>query len=228
MDPKSPTVKPKRPYDSARRREQARQTRAAILDVAQRRFLDDGFAPTTIAAIANDAQVSVDTIYKAFGGKPGLVNAICQQALAGEGSVPAEIRSDAIQAHERDPRADHPGLGQAHHGSRPPGRPDPAPGTRRSDSRSGDGTPAMPAASAAPRAHDPQRPQPRRHRRPTRRSDRQASRRRSCGPTAHPSSTSCSSSARMAAQALRHLHRRRDDRRPTRVRERPEPGRRPD
>lgn len=104
MDSKSPNVKSKRPYDSARRREQARQTRAAILDVAQRRFLEDGFAPTTIAAIANDAQVSVDTIYKAFGGKPGLVNAICQQALVGERSVPAEVRSDAIQAHERDPR----------------------------------------------------------------------------------------------------------------------------
>ncbi len=103
MDSKSPNVKSKRPYDSARRREQARQTRAAILDVARRRFLDDGFVPTTIAAIANDAQVSVDTIYKAFGGKPGLVNAICQQALAGEGPVPAEVRSDAIQAQERDP-----------------------------------------------------------------------------------------------------------------------------
>jgi AcrR family transcriptional regulator len=104
MDPNAPNVKPKRPYDSARRREQAQQTRAAILDVARRRFLDDGFAPTTIAAIASDAQVSVDTIYKAFGGKPGLVNAICQQALAGEGPVPAEVRSDAIQAHDRDPR----------------------------------------------------------------------------------------------------------------------------
>ena len=104
MDPNSSFVKPKRPYDSSRRREQARQTRAAILDVARGRFLDDGFAPTTIAAIANDAQVSVDTIYKAFGGKPGLVNAICQQALTGEGPVPAEVRSDAMQAHERDPR----------------------------------------------------------------------------------------------------------------------------
>lgn len=104
MDPKSSFVKPKRPYNSARRREQAGQTRAAILDVARRRFLDDGFAPTTIAAIANEARVSVDTIYKGFGGKPGLVDAICQQALTGEGPVPAEVRSDAIQAHERDPR----------------------------------------------------------------------------------------------------------------------------
>ncbi|MEA2210405.1 MAG: hypothetical protein QOF83_353 [Solirubrobacteraceae bacterium] len=104
MDPKRSNVKPKRPYDSVRRREQARQTREVILGVARRRFLRDGFAPTTIAAIAREARVSVDTIYKAFGGKPGLVNAICQEALTGEGPVPAEVRSDAMQAHERDPR----------------------------------------------------------------------------------------------------------------------------
>lgn len=104
MDPKRPAVKLKRPYDSARRREQARQTREAILDTARRLFLSDGFAATTIAAIAASAGVSVDTIYKAFGGKPGLVRAICQQALAGEGPVPAEARSDALQASERDPR----------------------------------------------------------------------------------------------------------------------------
>jgi AcrR family transcriptional regulator len=100
-----PPVKSKRAYDSVRRREQARRTRKAILESAQRLFLADGFAPTTIAAIARDAQVSVDTVYKAFGGKPGLVRAICQRALAGEQPVPAEARSDALQAGEQDPRA---------------------------------------------------------------------------------------------------------------------------
>jgi AcrR family transcriptional regulator len=104
MDQDRSRVNRKRPYDAARRREQARRTREAILDVARRRFLDDGFAATTIAAIAGEVGVSVDTIYKSFGGKPGLVSAICQQALAGAGSVPAEVRSDALQATERDPR----------------------------------------------------------------------------------------------------------------------------
>jgi AcrR family transcriptional regulator len=104
MDPNRSPVKQKRPYDSLRRREQARQTREAILGSARRLFLSDGFAPTTIAAIAEGARVSVDTIYKAFGGKPGLVRAICQQALAGEEPVPAEARSDALQTAERDPR----------------------------------------------------------------------------------------------------------------------------
>lgn len=106
MDPKPPSVNvnQKRPYESVRRREQARQTREAILSTARQLFLGQGFATTTIAAIAEGARVSVDTIYKAFGGKPGLVHAICQQALAGEGPVPAEVRSDALHATRRDPR----------------------------------------------------------------------------------------------------------------------------
>lgn len=98
------TVKPRRRYDSPRRAEQARQTRAAVTGAAQRLFLRDGFAATTIAAIAAEAEVSAETIYKAFGGKPGLVRAICDQALAGEGPVPAETRSDDLQAAEPDPR----------------------------------------------------------------------------------------------------------------------------
>ena len=71
---------------------------------AQRLFLRDGFAATTIAAIAAEAEVSAETIYKAFGGKPGLVRAICEQALAGAGPVPAETRSDNLRAGESDPR----------------------------------------------------------------------------------------------------------------------------
>src|SRR5438105_10832712 len=105
MDPNTSPVKPKRRYDSVRRREQARQTREAILETARRLFLTNGFAPTTIAAIAQEARVSVDTIYKTFGGKPGLVRAISQHALAGQQPIPAEARSDALQASEPDPRA---------------------------------------------------------------------------------------------------------------------------
>jgi hypothetical protein len=48
--------------------------------------------------------VSVETVYKAFGGKPGLVRAICEKALAGRGPIHAEIRSDAMARSEPDPR----------------------------------------------------------------------------------------------------------------------------
>jgi AcrR family transcriptional regulator len=99
------TVKPRRRYDSSGRQAQARRNREAILDAAQRQFLDGGYAATTIAAIAAEAGVSVETIYKAFGGKPGLVRAIYDRGLAGQQPVPAFQRADAIRERQTDPRA---------------------------------------------------------------------------------------------------------------------------
>lgn len=93
-----------RRYDSRGRRAQAERTRARIVEVARERFLRDGYATTTVAAIAGDAQVSVETVYKAFGGKPGLVRAIVAAGLEGAGPVPAERRSDHLTATEADPR----------------------------------------------------------------------------------------------------------------------------
>ena len=104
MERKRPSVKPKRRYNSTRRQEQARQTREAIIGTARRLFLRDGFASTTVATIAAETRVSVDTIYKTFGGKAGLVRAICEEALIGGGPIPAESRSDVLQETERDPR----------------------------------------------------------------------------------------------------------------------------
>ncbi len=68
-------VNPKRRYDSPRRAEQARQTRAAVVAAAQRLLSRDGFAATTVAVVAAEAGVSAETVYKAFGGTPGLVRA---------------------------------------------------------------------------------------------------------------------------------------------------------
>jgi AcrR family transcriptional regulator len=98
------TVKPRRRYDSSGRQAQARRNREAILDAAQRQFLDGGYAATTIAAIAAEAGVSVETIYKAFGGKPGLVRAIYDRGLIGREPVPAFQRADAMRERETDPR----------------------------------------------------------------------------------------------------------------------------
>jgi AcrR family transcriptional regulator len=96
-------VKPRRRYDSRGRREQARRNAVAVLEAGQRLFLDNGYAATTIAAIATAAGVSVETVYKGFGNKAGLVRAIHDRALAGHGSVPAFQRSDEMRAGEPDP-----------------------------------------------------------------------------------------------------------------------------
>ena len=104
------TVKPRR-YDASRRRAQARLNREAIVAAARQRFLHDGFTATTIATIAADAGATADTIYKSFGGKAGLLRAMCEDALKGEGPIQAEQRSDAMQASEADPRRMLRGLG---------------------------------------------------------------------------------------------------------------------
>jgi Bacterial regulatory proteins, tetR family. len=104
MTRKTGNVKQKRAYDATRRREQARRNGARIIEVAERRFLRDGYGATTIAGIAAEAGVSADTIYKSFGGRAGLVRAIRIRALEGEGPVAAEQRSDALHVRELDPR----------------------------------------------------------------------------------------------------------------------------
>ncbi len=98
-------VKSKRPYDSRSRRAQARRNRDLALDVAERQFVERGYAATSIATIGEEAGLSVQTIYKFFGGKSGVVKAIYQRALLGTGSDPAYERSDAMRERETDPRA---------------------------------------------------------------------------------------------------------------------------
>ena len=104
MDVQPDRVNERRTYDATRRREAAERNRAAIVAAAERRFLTDGYATTTIAAIAAEAGVSVHTIYKTFGGKPGLVRAIRARALEGVGPVPAEQRSDELHTPGIDAR----------------------------------------------------------------------------------------------------------------------------
>lgn len=98
-------VKPPRQYNSSRRRAQAALTRQDVVEAAGRLFLAHGYAQTTVSAIAEAAGVSVETVYKAFGGKPGLVRALISKGLEGAGPGPAEQRSDKMQAAESDPRA---------------------------------------------------------------------------------------------------------------------------
>jgi AcrR family transcriptional regulator len=92
---RGPNVKG-RAYDATGRRERAAARQARIVEAARARFLADGYAATTVATIAADADVSVDTIYKRFGGKLGLLEAAWWRALEGRGDRPAEARADAV------------------------------------------------------------------------------------------------------------------------------------
>jgi AcrR family transcriptional regulator len=104
MTLKTSAVKPTRRYDARRRQYRAEENRERILAEARRLFLADGYATTSVSRIAGEAEVSVETIYKAFGGKAGLVRELWERALQGSGPVPAERRSDEMRARETDPR----------------------------------------------------------------------------------------------------------------------------
>jgi AcrR family transcriptional regulator len=77
-------VKPKRRYDSRRRKEQAAETRSQILQAAQRLFERDGYGATTMAAVAAEAGVALKTVYLAFETKSGLLRALWHLLLRGD------------------------------------------------------------------------------------------------------------------------------------------------
>ena len=74
----------KRTYESPRRRAQAAATRRQILDAAQRLFERNGYAATTMAAIAQEAGVALKTVYVAFDTKAGVLRAVWHRALRGD------------------------------------------------------------------------------------------------------------------------------------------------
>jgi AcrR family transcriptional regulator len=80
----STPVKSKRSYDASRRRAQAEATRREILETAERLFVRDGYAPTTMAAIATEAGVAAKTVYLAFETKSGLLRALWHLRLRGD------------------------------------------------------------------------------------------------------------------------------------------------
>jgi AcrR family transcriptional regulator len=97
----------RRSYDSSRRQEQARRNRGRILEAARDSFLARGYAATTIPDVATAAGVSVETVYKAFRNKAGLLKAVFDVAVAGDDEpLPVAERGFVAQIYaEPDPAA---------------------------------------------------------------------------------------------------------------------------
>ena len=95
----------RRRYDASARRARAAERRDAVVEAARSRFLAEGFTATTVAHVARDAGVSVESVYKWFGTKAGLLKAVWDQSLAGSGTAHAEVRSDAGSRAAADGRA---------------------------------------------------------------------------------------------------------------------------
>jgi AcrR family transcriptional regulator len=80
----APPVKGTRRYRSPRRDEQARRTRQRVLAAATELFAVDGYGATSLQAIADEAQVAVQTIYGTFGSKRQLLADALDVAIAGD------------------------------------------------------------------------------------------------------------------------------------------------
>jgi AcrR family transcriptional regulator len=84
----------KRPYRSATRDRQARQTRERILAAASSEFVRSGYGATTIRSLASAAGVSVATVELAFGTKPALLRAAIGFAIRGDAQPIAMLDRD--------------------------------------------------------------------------------------------------------------------------------------
>jgi AcrR family transcriptional regulator len=81
-------VPTKRTYDATRRRERAederRATRRRVVAAAQRLFVANGYTATTMAGIAEDAGVAMQSVYKAGRSKADLLQRVVEVVVAGD------------------------------------------------------------------------------------------------------------------------------------------------
>jgi TetR/AcrR family transcriptional regulator, regulator of autoinduction and epiphytic fitness len=99
--------KPRRGYVSTTRTERAERTRRRVIDAATRLFVRQGYAQTTIRAIAAEAGVSVPTVELLFGTKAQLLHVVIDVAIAGDDEpVPVLSRAWAADAQSARDLAD--------------------------------------------------------------------------------------------------------------------------
>jgi len=78
----------RRRYRSERRLEQAEQTRLRVLDAAAKLFEERGYDGASIAAIAEAAGVSAETVYARFRNKRTLLGELVRRAVRGDDPKP--------------------------------------------------------------------------------------------------------------------------------------------
>jgi AcrR family transcriptional regulator len=95
----------KRSYNSDLREAHARRTRAQIVAAAAELFAENGYAATTIDAIAQAAGVSRKTVFTSAGGKAALIKLAYDYAITGD-DEPVPLRErPVIKALEAEPDA---------------------------------------------------------------------------------------------------------------------------
>src|SRR5918997_316579 len=82
------------------RERQTALTRSVILDVARRQFAERGFAAAAVRPIAQEAGISLQTLYSTFGSKQGLLLALGDPVREQTGR--AEAREHVVQSDDAD------------------------------------------------------------------------------------------------------------------------------
>lgn len=103
-------MNPEEVQDRYRRRREAgeesrRRTRVRLVEAADRLFRERGYAATTVSAIADQAGVSLQTLYLACGSKRDVLRAAATAAAGGPHSEdwPAAVRAELTAAVGTDP-----------------------------------------------------------------------------------------------------------------------------
>jgi AcrR family transcriptional regulator len=90
-----------RAYDATGRREQARASRARVLETARELFIAAGYTATSMATIAKAAGVSTPTVFAAFTSKANLLKEAAESALVGDAEpVPLAERPQMRRVYE--------------------------------------------------------------------------------------------------------------------------------
>jgi TetR/AcrR family transcriptional regulator, regulator of autoinduction and epiphytic fitness len=85
-----------------RRERKALETRRRALAAAERLFIRDGYAATTMTAIADEADVAVQTLYAIFGTKRAILTRLLELRIAGDDDTTALPDRDEWRAMERE------------------------------------------------------------------------------------------------------------------------------
>jgi TetR/AcrR family transcriptional regulator, regulator of autoinduction and epiphytic fitness len=86
-----------------RRARKALETRRRVLDAAEALFTRDGYAATTMTAIAEHADVAVQTLYAVFGSKRALLTELIDSRVVGDDHAGALPGREDWRAMEREP-----------------------------------------------------------------------------------------------------------------------------
>jgi AcrR family transcriptional regulator len=93
----------KRFYDNRARQATSAATRQAIIRAAHDLIVEHGYRATTVAAIAERAEVNVDTVYTLVGRKPVVLRQLIEQAVSGTDRAVAAEERDYVKAVQAEP-----------------------------------------------------------------------------------------------------------------------------